>query len=362
MSEWVNHLESPSALLLLLVLPVMVWWRRRQRRTRAAIGFSTIVHALLSGTSWRQALVGLPYGLRLLALALLIVALARPQLGTEQVHEASKGVAIEIVVDRSGSMGEEMEFDGGTMNRLDAVKRVFNQFVEGDGKALKGRPNDLIGLVAFALYPDTMCPLTLGHGALSRFLETVRLVPDRSPENRTAIGDAIALAGARLATAEQDIAKQVGKEQSAYTIKSKIIILLTDGRNNAGEQAPEDIIPLLKDWKVKVYAIGIGDNDSLRRTQTDFGAFLLPTLAQQQTVDMGLLEYLAKETGGKAFLAKDGDSLRQIYEEIDQLERSEIESIRYVDYREVFVPFALAALALLALEIILSCTVFRKIP
>jgi len=355
------HLESPLALLLLLALPLMVWWRRRQRKTRAAIGFSSIVHALRSGTSWRQAFVWFPFAVRLLALALLVVALARPQLGVEQVRDTSKGIAIEMVVDRSGSMGEQMEFDGTTMSRLDVVKRVFDAFVEGDGKKLKGRVNDLIGLVAFALYPDTMCPLTLGHGVLTHFLDTVRLVPDRSPENRTAIGDALALAGARLATAEEAVAKQAGKQEHPYIIKSKIIILLTDGCNNAGDKLPEDVLPLLKDWKVKLYAIGIGDNDSLRRMDTFMGSMLMAG-PRTQTVDMGLLQHLADETGGKAFLAKDGDSLRKIYEEIDQLERSEIESVRYVDYREVFAPLAFVALGLLALEILLTCTAFRKIP
>jgi Ca-activated chloride channel family protein len=357
-----SRFESPYVLLLLLLLPMLVWWRLRHRRHRAAIGFSSIAHALRSGTSWRQVLVGTPFALRLLALALLIVALARPQLGTAQVHDASKGVAIEMVVDRSGSMGEEMEFDGGTMDRLSVVKKVFQEFVMGDKKTLKGRPNDLIGLVAFALYPDTMCPLTLGHGALSQFLDTVQLVPDRSPENRTAIGDALALAGARLATAEDTMAKQAGGSGSSYKIKSKIIILLTDGRNNAGDKTPVDVIPMLKKWKVKVYAIGIGGDDSVRRVQTDFGAFLMGGMNRGPSVNMDVLEQLAKDTGGKAFLATDGDSLKKIYEEIDHMERSEIHSVRYVDYREIFAWFALPALALLALEVILSCTVFRKIP
>jgi Ca-activated chloride channel family protein len=356
------HFESVYVLLALLILPAMVWWRYEHRRTRAAIGFSSIAHALRSGTSLRQNLVWLPYALRILALALLIVALSRPQLGTEQVQEASRGIAIEMVVDRSGSMGEEMEFEGSSMTRLDVVKKVFEAFVHGDGKGLKGRPNDLVGLVAFALYPDTMCPLTLGHGALSQFLETVRLVPDRSQENRTAIGDALALAGARLATAEETMGKQTGKDASTYKIDSKVIILLTDGRNNAGEHDPQDVIPLLKDWKVKVYAIGIGGDDSVRRVQTDFGAFLVGGMGQGPTVNMDMLRYMASETGGKAFLASDGASLKKIYEEIDGLERSDIESTRYVDYREIFHYFAIPALAIIALEIILSCTAFRKIP
>jgi len=353
--------ESPYALLLLLLLPLLVWRHLRRRRHRAAIGFSSIAHALLSGTSWRQVFVGLPYLLRLAALALLIIALARPQLGTNQVRDASKGVAIEMVVDRSGSMGKEMEFDGTTMNRLEVVKNVFRQFVEGDKKTLKGRPNDLIGMVAFALYPDTMCPLTLGHGALTHFLDAVRLVPERSQENRTAIGDALALAGARLETAEDTMAKQTGETEGSYEIQSKVIILLTDGQNNAGEKTPEEVIPLLKEWKVKVYAIGIGDDNSMRRQETALGVFLMAT-RRGPSINMDVLENLASETGGKAFLATDGASLRRIYEEIDQLERSEIRSIRFVDYREVFPIFALVALGLLALEVILNCTVFRKIP
>ena len=352
--------ESAWVLWLLLLLPAFAWWRRRGRR--AAVGFSSIAQALRSGKSWRQAFVGLPYLLRLAALALLVVALARPQQGTEQIRDASKGVAIQMVVDRSGSMGEEMEFEGSTMTRLDVVKKVFEQFVHGDGRNLKGRPNDLIGLVAFALYPDTMCPLTLGHGVLTHFLQTVRLVPDRSPENRTAIGDALALAGARLATAEETMAEQTGEDKEGYKIESKVLILLTDGISNAGERTPQDAVPLLKEWGVKVYAIGIGDDQSLRRQQTDFGAFLMMARRRGPSIDMDMLKHLASETGGKAFLATDGHSLRQIYEEIDQLERSEVRSIRYVDYREIFAYFALPAIALLALEVLLNATVFRKIP
>ncbi len=353
------HFDSPHALLLLLALPALAW--RRWRRPRAAIGFPTLEHARQCGGSWRRALVGLPPALRLVALALLIVALARPQFGTERIRDVSQGIAIALVVDRSGSMAEETRFAGETLDRLEVVKRVVNQFVHGDGKALKGRRNDLIGLIAFALYPDTLCPPTLGHDALSRFVETLRIVPQRSPENRTAIGDALALAGARLASAERDLAKQTGKDREGYTIKGKVIVLLTDGNNNAGEMTPLQALPLLKEWGVRLYAIGIGDAPPPRGAAGGIDAFLLAARPQAQ-IDMGLLHSLANETGGKAFLATDGDSLKRIYEEIDRLEASEIEAARYVDYREIFVFFAGPALAILALEILLACTLFRKIP
>jgi Ca-activated chloride channel family protein len=353
------HFESLYALLLLLVLPLLAW--RRWRRPRAAIGFPSTDHARLTGTSWRRALVGLPHALRLLALALLIIALARPQFGTERVRDVSQGIAIALVVDRSGSMAEETRFAGETLERLEVVKRVVNQFVHGDGKSLKGRRNDLVGLISFALYPDTLCPPTLGHDALSRFVETLRIVPQRSPENRTSIGDALALAGARLASAEQDLAKQTGKEKEGYKIKGKVIILLTDGNNNAGELTPSQALPLLKEWGIRLYAVGIGDAPPPRRPESGIDAFFLAARGQSQ-IDMALLHSLADETGGKAYLATDGDSLKRIYEEIDQLESSEIEADRYVDYREIFAFFAVPALAILALEILLSCTIFRKIP
>jgi Ca-activated chloride channel family protein len=287
-------------------------------------------------------------------LVLLVIALARPQLGTERVRDVSRGIAIEMVIDRSSSMGGKLD---GRRNRLDMAKKVFEEFVQGDGGDLPGRPSDLIGIVAFARYADTICPLTLAHDALPAFLPTIKLV-EQEGEDGTAIGDAVALAAARLRTAEQALRRE--KEAGAdYEIKSKIIILLTDGENNAGKRTVQEAADLAAQWGIKIYAIGVGGG-STSTMQTPFGSFSIPF--GRSSVDEDALKTLAETSGGLYRLAQDSDALRSVYQEIDQLEKSEIESTRYVDYQEVFGPFALGGLGLVALEAVLLATWLRRIP
>ena len=344
------------AWLLLLVIPPLLYVQLRLHR-RGSLRFSSTGHAAHAGRTWRQRMLLIPTVLRILVLVLLVVALARPQKGKEQIRIVSKGVAIEMVVDRSGSMGAEMEYAGQKQTQLEVVKNVFAEFVQGNGDELEGRSNDLIGMITFARYADTICPLTLAHGALTLFLESVQLVKQRS-EDGTAIGDALALAAARLKTAEEILAQQTEKDANQYEIKSKVIILLTDGQSNAGKRLPREAAQLAKEWGIKIYAIGIG-GEGVTTIQTPFGDYKVAT---GSGVDARTLEEVARATGGESWLAEDADSLRKIYEQIDEMEKSEIESVRYLDYRELFVPFALAALSVLALEILLSCTIFRRIP
>ncbi len=351
------HFHSPWTLLLLILIFALPFARRIVSKT-GSLGFSSVVHAAKSGRSLRQRLLWLPTGLRLLALACLVIALARPQTGREQVKEISKGIAIEMVVDRSGSMSAEMEYQGQNMNRLEVVKKVFLDFAIGNGKDLPGRPNDLIGMIAFARYPDTTCPLTLAHGALPLFVNNTRIVTQRS-EDGTAIGDALALAAARLKTAEQALKQQQKKTDTAYEIKSKVIILLSDGENNCGKRSPEEAAELAKKWGIKVYTIAIGGGEAMASIRTPFGVYKLPTGAG---VDTTTLKAVAEKTGGVFKEAKNADDLAEIYKEIDKLEKTEIESIRYIDYKENYLIFVLLALALIAAEIMLSCTVFRRIP
>jgi len=349
--------ESPWALLLLLVIPALVYARRRYSG-KAAVYFSSTAHAAVSGKSARQRLLVLPPGLRIAVLTLFVLALARPQQGQERVRDVTKGVAIEMVVDRSGSMSAEMTFGRERLNRLEVVKRVFNEFVSGNGKDLPGRPDDLIGLVSFARYPDTACPLTLGHGALLRFVENVQLVT-RESEDGTAIGDALALAAARLKTAEETVALQRAQSKDAYEIKSKVIILLTDGMNNYGKRMPDEAAALAAEWGIKIYTIGVGSDEPTATIRTPLGDYVVPARA---TLDERMLKRLADRTGGIYRRADDAASLRAVYEEIDRLEKTEIESVRYTDYREWFTPFALTGLVLLMTEVMLSCTIFRRLP
>ncbi|MCD6365556.1 MAG: VWA domain-containing protein [Planctomycetes bacterium] len=349
--------ESPWSFMVLLAIPVLVYLHTR-RQGHGSLRFSSTSHAAQSGRSLRQRLLAVPLVLRILALVLLAIALARPQEGMEQVRDVSKGVAIEMVVDRSGSMGAEMVYGGKRMTRLDTVKRVFQEFVDGDGKDLPGRPSDLIGMMAFARYADTICPLTLAHGALGRFLENIHLVQRRS-EDGTAIGDAIALAAARLKTAEETLARQLKGKAPEFRITSKVIILLTDGQNNFGRRTPAQATELAKEWGIKVYAIGVGGGEGVATIQTPFGAYKVP---MGSGIDAGALKAVAEATDGKFWMAEDADSLRRVYQEIDRLEKSEIESVRYLDYRELFTGWALAALGVILLEVGLSCTAFRRIP
>jgi Ca-activated chloride channel homolog len=351
------HFYSPWALLLLLAIPAVLLMRRLKFRS-GAIQFSSVAHAVKSGQSLRQKFSGLPMILRVTALLCLIIALARPQTGREEVRDISKGIAIEMVVDRSGSMGMEMEYQGKHMNRLEVVKQVFLDFVMGDGKDLPGRPNDLIGMIAFARYPDTVCPLTLAHGALPLFVKNTQIVTQRT-EDGTAIGDALALAAARLKTAEASLEKQQKKTADSYQIKSKIIILLSDGQNNAGKKTPMEAADLAKQWGIKVYAIAIGGGEAMTSIRTPFGVYKIPTAAE---VDTATLKGIAEATGGIFRQADTAEGLSAIYQEIDKLEKSEIESIRYVDYKENFLPFVLFGLMLLAAEVFISNTLFRKIP
>jgi Ca-activated chloride channel family protein len=254
-------------------------------------------------------------------------------------------------------MRAEMDFAGEVMNRLEVAKRVFLEFAQGNTGNLTGRPNDMIGLISFARYADTACPLTLAHDALASFVEPIELV-NRKSEDGTAIGDALALAAARLQKAEQTLIQQnptADTQESSYEIKSKIIILLTDGQQTAGKRTPLEAAELAKKWGIKIYAIGIGPEDSLLKFPSLFNS-------RGPGVDKQTLSQLAETTSGLFRMAEDADALRAIYAEIDKLEKSEIESIRYVDYREQFNIFAWAGLILLSLETLLHTTWFRRIP
>lgn len=356
-------LQSVWTLLLLLMLPLLVLLNRR-RPTSASVRFSSVNALKDCSVSWRQRLRPMLFVSRLLCLGLLIIALARPREGTSISHISTEGVAMEIVVDRSGSMVEQMNYAGDPLNRLEVVKRVVAEFVKGNDDDLDGRTGDLLGLVSFARYADTLCPLVHGHDVLLDFLEQTEIVRIRA-EDGTAIGDAIALAAARLKTAERQIMENNARLMDAsedekadepdFTIKSKVVVLLTDGINNAGDHTPLEAAKLAKEWGIKIYTIGIGGG----RAYTTMGGMRIP---MGQNIDERLLKTIADETGGFYGRAADGETLREIYEKIDTMEKTEVKSVEYVDYAEQFARPATVALALLAFEILAGCTVFRKIP
>jgi len=362
------RLYSPWALILLLVLPVMAYLMMRRKGT-AAVRFPSLVDMKNCIISWRIRFRPLLTIARLLCVALLIVALARPRKGTVLSEISTEGIAIEAVVDHSGSMQTEMDYDGDNLNRLEVVKKVLSDFIEGDKKDLKGRGSDLIGLISFARYADTLCPLVHSHNVLIEFLKKTEIVKIRN-EDGTAIGDAIALAAARLQKAEEEIKlrrqqlissgeKISNSDEGGFKIKSKVMILLTDGINNAGQYDPLEAAELAKKWGIKIYTIGIGSGQAYTTIQTPLGNYKMPT---GQQLDEGLLKAIAEKTGGFYGRADDAKTLRSIVEKIDKLEKTEVKSVQYTQFAEHFGPWTLAALLVLAIEMLTSCTIFRKIP
>ena len=361
--------QSPWILLLLLIVPVLGWLMLRKKHT-AAITFSSLSTMRDCPVSWRLRLRSLPVFARLLCVSLLIIALARPRKGTVLSEISTEGVAVEIVVDHSGSMGAEMDYYGEKLNRLEALKKVLADFIIGDKGKLTGRSGDLVGLVTFARYADTVCPLVLSHNVLLEFLKNTDIVRVRS-EDGTAIGDAIALAGARLQKAEQEIQQRrarlglnrdnAGKSdvEPNYKIKSKVMILLTDGRNNTGQYTPMQAAELTKKWGIKIYTVGIGSGQAFTTIQTMMGTFKVPV---EQGLDESLLKAIAEKTGGFYSRADDAKALEKTMAKIDELEKTRVKSIQYTQYAEKFGPWAMTGLAVLLCEILAGCTILRKVP
>jgi len=362
------QLYSPLALLLLLIVPVLGWMMLRKKST-AAVTFSSLNAVRDCPVSWRVRLRPLLVVARLVCLALLIIALARPRKGTVLSEISTEGVAIEIVVDRSGSMGTEMDYYGQKLNRLETLKKVLADFIMGK-EGLAGRSGDLLGLVTFARYPDTVCPLVLSHNVLLEFMKNTDVVRLRS-EDGTAIGDAIALAAARLQKAEQEIKQRNTRlginssfiaepnEKADFKIKSKAMILLTDGRNNTGQYSPMQAAEMAKKWGIKIYTIGIGSGQAFATMHTMMGDFKVPV---ENDLDESLLKAIAETTGGFYGRADDAESMHKIIEKIDQLEKTEVKSVQYTQYAEKFGPWTLAAMVILLCEILAGCTILRKIP
>ena len=359
------ELYSPWALLLLLLLPLTAYVMLRKKRG-AAVKFPSLGDMKSCLVSWRLKLRPVLPVFRLACMALLIIALARPREGSATAEISTEGVAIEVVVDRSGSMGTEMNYGGQKLTRLDVVKRVLADFVRGDDKELKGRSSDLIGLVTFARYADTKCPLVHSHDALLEFLDKTEIVSLRS-EDGTAIGDGLSLGAARLKKAEEEIqirraAMGLDKDEadeSGFKIKSKVLILLTDGINNTGRYEPMQAAQLAKEWGIKVYTIGIGSGEAYTTVQTLMGSFKMPV---GQELDERLLKQIADSTGGFYGRAGDADALKEIVKKIDELERTEVKSVQYMQYSERFSGWTMGALLLLMGEMAAGCTIFRKIP
>jgi len=323
-------LQHPWWLLLWLVLPVLALWRARGGA--AAVRFSAL--SLVSGgASVRVALAWLPAALEILGLAALVVALARPQLTHRETVVESEGIDILLALDVSGSMeSPDFELRGREASRLDVAKAVMARFVEG-------RPDDRIGLVVFGEEAFTQVPLTLDHDALLDFLDNVRI--GMAGRRATAIGQGLAIAARPLARLEAP---------------ERIIVLLTDGRSNAGKLEPLEAAEAAAAVGIRVYTIGVGavggSNGGL------FGVFT----RGRDEVDEATLKSVAEATDGRYFRATDTETLVQIYDTIDELEKSTAEVTEYIHREELFRFALVPGLALLGLQLLLAHTVFRRLP
>ncbi len=327
----------PYFLLLLLLLPVLAWLKGKIGFQPAFLYSSVqLVRGITGITRSRAGSILLK--LRWLALALFIIALARPQLGEGETKITASGIDIVIAIDLSGSMSsEDFELRGQRVNRLMIAKDVLQKFIDN-------RPNDRIGLVAFATDAYIAAPLTLDHDFLLQNLDRLEIAAPG--KDQTAIGSALAAALNRLRELKS---------------KSKIVILMTDGQNNAGKVPPLTAAEAAETLKVKVYTIGVGTRGLAPFPYIDaFGRKDYKPL--QVDIDEETLTQIARRTGGKYYRADKTETLRSVYEEIDQLEKTEVEVKKYQRYRELFPLVALPGLVVLLLEVILNHTVWRKLP
>lgn len=324
--------NNPEYLWLLLVLvPMVLWYVFRLFRSNASLQISTTEPFHSMPRSHRHYLFHLQFALRCAAVALLIVAIARPQRSNRFQTSTAEGIDIMVALDVSGTMlAEDLK-----PNRLEAAKKVATEFISG-------RPNDNVGLVVFAGESFTQCPLTSDHSALINLFNGVEygLIDDG-----TAIGLGLANAVSRIKDSEA---------------KSKVIILLTDGSNNAGDVAPVTAAEMAQSFGIRVYTIGVGTRGTAPYP------FKTPYGVRYQNIpvdiDEPMLRDIADMTGGAYFRATDNNKLKAIYEEIDQMEKTKLRVNQYSKKSEEFLPFLLAAFLLLVAEIVLRHTVLKRLP
>jgi Ca-activated chloride channel family protein len=315
----------PWFLLLLLLLPLVAWLKGRHGQPPAFLYSSLqLVRAVTNVTRSRSG--AFLASLRWLALVLFIVALAQPRLMKSETKIRASGVDIAVAIDLSGSMNRpDFELHGRPVNRLNMAKEVLRDFIEK-------RPNDRIGIVAFAAQAYISTPLTLDHSFLLKNLERLQLgVIDW---RQTAIGSGLGTAINRL----RDLKS-----------KSKIVILMTDGENNAGKLDPLTVAEAAQALHVKIYTIGVGRHEEGGGPDED-------------VIDAKSLEKIAQMTGGKFYLADNSRKFKEIYDEIDALEKTEVEVKKFTQFRELFPWFLSPGIGLFLIEIVLRHTLLRRLP
>ena len=329
---------NPWLLLLLLLVPLLAFLRG-QRGGSPTVVFSSTESLQTLGKRVQNRAGNFLTGLLFLALALLILALARPQKGKTLSQVEASGIDIVLLLDVSGSMLAE-DFTIGTKraNRVSVVKKVTEQFIEE-------RPNDRLGIIAFAGRPYLVSPLTLDHSWL---LENMDRVQVGLVEDGTAIGSAIASAANRL--------------RGDKNAKSRVIILLTDGDNNAGKISPATAAEAARAIGARIYTIGAGTEGVVPFPVMDRNRRILGYEPRQFPIDVASLQQIAAIGNGQFFRATDTRSLEEIYKQIDTLEKSSFEMKQYRQYRDLFPWFLAAGAGLLLLQTLLAQTVWRKLP
>ena len=325
-------LANPSYLyLLLLIVPAVVWYILKRKKRYATLQVSNSYPFEGLKHSWKDHLEHLPFFLKMVAFVLIVVVLARPQSSNSWQNVSTEGINIVIAVDISSSMlAEDLK-----PNRLEAAKNVASAFISG-------RPNDNIGLVVFSAESFTQCPLTTDHAVLLNLFGSIK---SGMIDDGTAIGLGLANAVNRI------------KDSQA---KSKVIILLTDGSNNRGDIDPITAAQIAKTFGIRVYTIGIGTNGMAPYPFQTANGVQYENI--QVDMDEAPLRQIARITGGEYYRATNTNKLKGIYKEIDKLEKTKMRVHEYSKKNEEYRDFALAALLLLLMEVLLKNTVLRRLP
>ena len=322
--------------LLLLLIPYLIWYVMYRKKTEPTIRMSDTFAFRYAPKSWKVRLMPLSLLLRMLAFVMIVLVLARPQTQNSWKNKSVEGIDIMLAMDVSTSMlAEDLK-----PNRIEAAKQVASEFIAG-------RPNDNIGLSIFAGEAFTQCPMTTDHASLMNLLQNVRtdIAARGLIEDGTAIGMGLANAVSRL------------KDSKA---KSKVVILLTDGSNNRGDISPMTAAEIAKSLGIRVYTIGVGTNKVAPYPMPVAGGVQYVNIPVE--IDNKMLSEIAVATEGDFYRATNTKELRKIYKEIDKLEKSKLNVKKFSKKYEAYQPFALAAVLILLLEILLRITIFRRIP
>src|SRR5574344_870108 len=323
-------------LLLLLIIPYLLWYFFYRKKSEPTMRMSDTYAYRFTSKSWRMRIIHLPMLLRCITFVLIVIVLARPQTHNAWDNKSVEGIDIMLAMDVSTSMlAEDLK-----PNRIEAAKDVAAEFISG-------RPDDNIGLCIFAGEAFTQCPMTTDHSSLLNLLQNVRtdIAAKGLISDGTAIGMGLANAVSRL------------KDSKA---KSKVVILLTDGSNNMGYISPMTAAEIAKSLGIRVYTIGVGTNRMAPYPMPVAGGVQYVNMPVE--IDTKMLADIAAATEGDFYRATNTAELKNIYKEIDRLEKSKLNVKKFSKRYEAYQPFALAAAIALLLEILLRITVFRRIP